>query len=33
MGSHGRTGWTGLLMGSVASKVMHLSQMPITFIK
>lgn len=33
MGSHGRTGLTGLLMGSVASKVMHLSKFPITFIK
>ena len=33
MGSHGRTGLTGLLMGSVASKVMHLAQIPITFIK
>ncbi len=33
MGSHGRTGLTGLLMGSVASKVMHLSEVPLTFIK
>lgn len=33
MGSHGRTGLSGLLMGSVASKVMHLTQIPITFIK
>ncbi len=33
MGSHGRTGISGLLMGSVASKVMHLTSIPITFIK
>lgn len=33
MGSHGRTGLSGLLMGSIASKVMNLTQIPITFIK
>lgn len=33
MGSHGRTGLGGLLMGSIASKVMHLAKLPITFIK
>jgi len=33
MGSHGRTGLTGILMGSVASKVMHLAKIPVTFIK
>jgi len=33
MGSHGRTGLSGLMMGSIASKVMHLAQLPITFIK
>ncbi len=33
MGSHGRTGLTGIMMGSVASKVMHLTKLPITFIK
>lgn len=33
MGSHGRTGLTGLLLGSVASKVMHLSPIPVTFVK
>lgn len=33
MGSHGRTNLTGLLMGSVASKVMHLAGIPITFVK
>lgn len=33
MGSHGRSSLTGLLMGSVASKVMHLAGIPITFVK
>lgn len=33
MGSHGRTGLSGLMMGSIASKVMHMAQLPITFIK
>ncbi len=33
MGSHGRSGLAGLLMGSVASKVMHLTTLPLTFIK
>lgn len=33
MGSHGRSSLAGLLMGSVASKVLHLTTLPITFIK
>ena len=33
MGSHGRTGMAGLVMGSVASRVLHLVQCPILLVK
>lgn len=33
MGSHGRTGLASLLMGSVASKVLHLSTCPLLLVK
>jgi nucleotide-binding universal stress UspA family protein len=33
MGTHGRGGVTGLLMGSVATKVLHLSTIPVTLVK
>jgi nucleotide-binding universal stress UspA family protein len=33
MGTHGRGGITGLLMGSVAMKVLHLTSVPVTLVK
>ena len=33
MGTHGRGGISGLLMGSVAMKVLHLSTIPVTLVK
>jgi nucleotide-binding universal stress UspA family protein len=33
MGTHGRTGMTAMLMGSVATKVLHLSTVPVTLVK
>jgi nucleotide-binding universal stress UspA family protein len=33
MGTHGRSGMTALLMGSVATKVLHLSEVPVTLVK
>lgn len=33
MGSHGRTALGGLLLGSVATKVLHLTQIPVTLVK
>ncbi|MEW6678561.1 MAG: universal stress protein [Pseudomonadota bacterium] len=33
MGSHGRTALGGLLLGSVAMKVLHLSEIPVTLVK
>jgi len=33
MGTHGRGSMTGLLMGSVASKVLHLASVPVTLVK
>jgi nucleotide-binding universal stress UspA family protein len=33
MGTHGRTGMTALLMGSVATKVLHHSTIPVTLVK
>jgi nucleotide-binding universal stress UspA family protein len=33
MGTHGRGGLTGLLMGSVATKVLHLTSVPVTLVK
>jgi nucleotide-binding universal stress UspA family protein len=33
MGTHGRTGMSRLLMGSVATKVLHLSSVPVTLVK
>ena len=33
MGTHGRGGITGLLMGSVATKVLHLASVPVTLVK
>ena len=33
MGTHGRGGISGLLMGSVAMKVLHLSSIPVTLVK
>jgi nucleotide-binding universal stress UspA family protein len=33
MGTHGRTGMSRLLMGSVATKVLHLSTVPVTLVK
>jgi nucleotide-binding universal stress UspA family protein len=33
MGTHGRTGMSRLLMGSVATKVLHLSNVPVTLVK
>ena len=33
MGTHGRSGMTKMLMGSVASKVLHLSTVPVTLVK
>lgn len=33
MGSHGRSGVAGLLMGSVASRVMHLTKSPVLLVK
>jgi nucleotide-binding universal stress UspA family protein len=33
MGTHGRTGMAKMLMGSVATKVLHLSTVPVTLVK
>jgi nucleotide-binding universal stress UspA family protein len=33
MGTHGRGGIAGLLMGSVATKVLHLTSVPVTLVK
>ena len=33
MGSHGRTGVAGMLMGSVASRVLHLSKCPVLLVQ
>ena len=33
MGTHGRTAMTALLMGSVATKVLHRSTVPVTLVK
>ena len=33
MGSHGRTGWTHMLIGSKAEKVVRLSPIPVTIVK
>ena len=33
MGTHGRGGLSGLLMGSVATKVLHLTSVPVTLVK
>ncbi|HYN76846.1 MAG TPA: universal stress protein [Lamprocystis sp. (in: g-proteobacteria)] len=33
MGTHGRGGLVGLFLGSVAAKVIHLSQVPVTVVK
>lgn len=33
MGSHGRTGFAGLLMGSVASRLLHLAPCPVLLVK
>lgn len=33
MGTHGRAGLTGLLMGSVATKVLHHATVPVTLVK
>lgn len=33
MGSHGRSAWGGLLLGSVASRVLHLTDIPVTLVK
>jgi nucleotide-binding universal stress UspA family protein len=33
IGTHGRGSMTGLLMGSVASKVLHLAAVPVTLVK
>lgn len=33
MGTHGRGSMAGLLMGSVASKVLHLASIPVTLVK
>jgi nucleotide-binding universal stress UspA family protein len=33
MGTHGRTGMSRLLMGSVATKVLHLCTVPVTLVK
>ena len=33
MGSHGRTALGGLLLGSEAMKVLHLADIPVTFVK
>jgi nucleotide-binding universal stress UspA family protein len=33
MGSHGRGGLAGLLLGSVATKVIHLTRLPVTVVK
>jgi nucleotide-binding universal stress UspA family protein len=33
MGTHGRTGLTAMLMGSVATKVLHHSIVPVTLVK
>ena len=33
MGTHGRTGMSALLMGSVATKVLHLASVPVTLVK
>lgn len=33
MGTHGTGGLTGLVMGSVANKVVHLSKIPVTLVK
>lgn len=33
MGSHGRTALGGLLLGSVAMKVLHLTDIPVTLVK
>jgi nucleotide-binding universal stress UspA family protein len=33
LGTHGRTGMSRLLMGSVATKVLHLSTVPVTLVK
>jgi nucleotide-binding universal stress UspA family protein len=33
MGTHGRGAMAGLLLGSVATKVLHLTDVPVTFVK
>jgi nucleotide-binding universal stress UspA family protein len=33
MGSHGRSALGGLLMGSVATRVVHLTPVPVTLVK
>jgi len=33
MGTHGRGAIAGLLLGSVATKVLHLTEVPVTFVK
>lgn len=33
MGTHGRTALGGLFLGSVAAKVLHLAEVPVTFVK
>jgi nucleotide-binding universal stress UspA family protein len=33
MGSHGRSGLAGLIMGSVASRVLHLAPCPVLLVK
>jgi nucleotide-binding universal stress UspA family protein len=33
MGSHGRTGWTSLFLGSVVSKVLALSKIPVLVVR
>jgi nucleotide-binding universal stress UspA family protein len=33
MGTHGRTGIAGLVMGSVASRVLHLAECPVMLVK
>ena len=33
MGTHGRSGMTAPLMGAVATKILHLTSVPVTFVK
>ena len=33
MGTHGRSGFAGLVMGSVASRVLHLADCPVLLVK